>query len=84
MCICVLSEVIETMKHGKKELDANLTVLYDKAYALGGLASGEHGIGLSKQKYLLKDQSRKTLHYERVKAAFDEKNILNAGISYNV
>ena len=34
-----------------KELDANLTVLYDKAYALGGLASGEHGIGLSKQKY---------------------------------
>lgn len=69
----------------EKELDANLTVLYDKAYALGGLASGEHGIGLSKQKYLLKASKPENIALmKRVKAAFDEKNILNAGISYNV
>ena len=36
-----------------KELDANLTVLYRKCTELGALASGEHGIGLSKQKYML-------------------------------
>ena len=60
-------------------------VLYDKAYALGGLASGEHGIGLSKQKYLLKASKPENIALmKRVKAAFDEKNILNAGISYNV
>lgn len=69
----------------EKELDANLTVLYDKAYALGGLASGEHGIGLSKQKYLMKASKPENIALmKRVKAAFDEKNILNAGISYNV
>ena len=69
----------------EKELDANLTVLYDKAYALGGLASGEHGIGLSKQKYLLKASKPENIALmKRVKAAFDKKKILNAGISYNV
>ncbi len=57
----------------------------NKAYALGGLASGEHGIGLSKQKYLLKASKPENIALmKRVKAAFDEKNILNAGISYNV
>ena len=52
---------------------------------LGGLASGEHGIGLSKQKYLLKASNPENIALmKRVKAAFDAKNILNAGISYNV
>ena len=68
----------------EKELDENLTVLYNKAYALGGLASGEHGIGLSKQKYLLKASVPQNIALmKRVKAAFDEKRILNAGISYD-
>jgi glycolate oxidase len=68
----------------ERELDENLTVVYRKAYALGGLASGEHGIGLSKQKYMLEAANPANIALmKRVKAAFDEKHILNAGISYD-
>lgn len=69
----------------ERELDANLTVLYEKAAELGGLISGEHGIGLSKQKYLARatDPAKIGL-MKRVKAAFDDKGILNAGMSYDV
>ena len=57
-----------------KELDANLTVLYRKCTELGGLASGEHGIGLSKQKYMLEAANPANIALmKRVKAAFDEK-----------
>ena len=67
-----------------KELDANLTVLYRKCTELGGLASGEHGIGLSKQKYMLEAANPANIALmKRVKAAFDEKGILNPGISYD-
>ena len=67
-----------------KELDINLTVLYRKCTELGGLASGEHGIGLSKQKYMLEAANPANIALmKRVKAAFDEKGILNSGISYD-
>ena len=67
-----------------KELDTNLTVLYRKCTELGGLASGEHGIGLSKQKYMLEAANPANIALmKRVKAAFDEKGILNSGISYD-
>ncbi len=69
----------------EKELDENLSILYHKAYELGGLASGEHGIGLSKQKYMVRATNPINLALmKRVKEAFDEKRILNAGISYDV
>ena len=67
------------------ELDANLTVLYRKCTELGGLASGEHGIGLSKQKYMLEAANPANIALmKRIKKAFDEKGILNSGISYDV
>ncbi|MCD8023138.1 MAG: FAD-binding oxidoreductase [Lachnospiraceae bacterium] len=68
-----------------QELDRNLTVLYDKAKELGGLISGEHGIGMSTHKLLVKVTDPETLALmRRVKRAFDERNLLNRGISYNV
>lgn len=68
-----------------KELDANLAVLYRKCTELGGLASGEHGIGLSKQKYMLEAANPENIALmKRVKNAFDERGILNSGISYDV
>lgn len=69
----------------ERELDANLEILYKKAYELGGLASGEHGIGLSKQKYLAEATAPANLALmKRIKKSFDEKRILNAGMSYDV
>ena len=69
----------------KRELHANLSILYSKAKELGGLVSGEHGIGLSKQKYLLQTTASANLSLmQSIKNAFDTKHILNAGISYDI
>lgn len=69
----------------ERELDENLSKLYGKAYELGGLASGEHGLGLSKQKYFAQRTSPKKIALmKRVKQAFDDKHILNPGISYDI
>lgn len=69
----------------EKELHENLEKLYGKAHELGGLVSGEHGIGLSKQRYLqeLTDNENIAL-MKRIKKAFDDKGILNKGISYDI
>lgn len=69
----------------EKELDENLEILYEKAVELGGLVSGEHGLGLSKQKYFkeVTNPANITL-MKSIKEAFDKKNILNSGISYDV
>ena len=39
----------------ERELDENLDTLYHKAYELGGVTSGEHGIGVSKRKYFFRE-----------------------------
>ena len=39
----------------QKELHANMDKAYHKAYELGGIASGEHGIGISKRRYFLRE-----------------------------
>lgn len=52
--------------------------MYQKAKELGGLVSGEHGIGYAKKGYL-KDQLGEVpiQIMQGIKKAFDEKNILN-------
>jgi len=54
--------------------------MYEKAEELGGLVSGEHGIGFAKKDYL-KRQYRDTpiALMQGIKKVFDEKNILNPG-----
>ncbi|MDE7431578.1 MAG: FAD-binding oxidoreductase [Lachnospiraceae bacterium] len=65
------------------DLDENLNIIYNKAHELGGLISGEHGIGLSKQKYFFKETNPENLLLmNQIKNAFDSKHILNDGISY--
>lgn len=52
----------------------------DYALSLGGTLSGEHGIGISKAKYLSKQLSPTALAMMRaIKKAFDPKGILNPG-----
>lgn len=66
-----------------RDLDSVLTELYDRVYGMGGLISGEHGIGLSKRKYFFAHTPAENVELmNRVKDAFDPKHILNDQKSY--
>ena len=67
-------------KAWKSVLDECFARMYKKAEELGGLVSGEHGIGYAKKEYL-KEQYGKTpiTLMQGIKRVFDEKNILNPG-----
>ncbi|MBG0776412.1 MAG: FAD-binding protein [Desulfovibrionaceae bacterium] len=52
--------------------------IFDRALSYHGTLSGEHGIGMSKSKWMEKETSRATIEYSlRMKKAIDPKNILN-------
>ena len=54
--------------------------MYEKAMELGGLVSGEHGIGFAKKTYLHRHYSDTPMELmQGIKKVFDEKNILNPG-----
>ncbi len=66
-----------------RDLNENLQIIYHKAYELGGVVSGEHGIGISKQKYFFKETNPVNIGLmNQIKNAFDRKHILNEGNSY--
>ena len=66
-----------------RELHHNMERLYRKAYELGGLTSGEHGVGLAKRPYFLENTPEINLAVMRsVKDALDNRHILNDHISY--
>ncbi len=67
----------------EKELHQNLEKLYKEAHNLGGLISGEHGLGVSKRDFFFAETSAKNvLLMNQIKLAFDSKKILNPKISY--
>ncbi len=54
--------------------------MYDKAEELGGLVSGEHGIGYAKKEFLKKQYGETPIALmQGIKKTFDPKNILNPG-----
>ncbi len=54
--------------------------MYDLTASLGGILSGEHGIGMLKRDYVEKVIDPLTLNYMReIKKLFDPNNILNPG-----
>jgi D-lactate dehydrogenase (cytochrome) len=50
-----------------------------KAIALGGTATGEHGVGLGKRKYMRAQHGASLVWMQRVKDLFDPSGILNPG-----
>lgn len=71
------------LKTWHKELKANMDKAYHKAYELGGITSGEHGIGISKRRYFLRETPGENLEVmNRIKDALDPKHILNDKKSY--
>ncbi len=66
-----------------RDLASCMKKIYGEAYRLGGLTSGEHGIGLSKRPYYLSHTSDVKLAVQRrIKDALDERHILNDHKSY--
>ncbi|MBP8855540.1 MAG: 2-hydroxy-acid oxidase, partial [Oscillospiraceae bacterium] len=54
------------------------SAMYTRAAQLGGLVSGEHGIGWAKKQYLHAQYGDVPMQLMRgIKAVFDEKGILN-------
>ena len=52
--------------------------LFNAALEMGGTLSGEHGIGISKKKWLEQETSRGTLRFSRrLRTAFDPKGLFN-------
>ena len=69
----------------QKELHANMDKAYHKAYELGGITSGEHGIGISKRRYFLRETHWENLRaMNQIKDALDPLHILNDKKSYLV
>ncbi|WP_419784929.1 FAD-binding oxidoreductase [Pseudodesulfovibrio sp.] len=78
-----LHPTILTDRRNKEEwerVEKGIEMIFDKALALGGTLSGEHGIGLSKSKFMELETSKGTLEYaRRMKSVLDPKGILNPG-----
>lgn len=69
----------------ERELRENMERAYAKAYAFGGVASGEHGIGLTKRHYFLRGTAKENLAVmNQIKDALDPQHILNDQKSYIV
>lgn len=67
----------------ERDLHAVMDRAYHKAYELGGVASGEHGIGVAKRRYFLREAAGENLAVmNRIKDALDPLHILNDQKSY--
>jgi len=78
-----LHPTILTDKRNKEEwerVEHAIEAIFDKALAMGGTLSGEHGTGIAKSRFLEKETSPGTILFSRkIKSALDPKNILNPG-----
>ena len=64
----------------EKTLTACFDAMYKRAEEIGGLVSGEHGIGYAKKEYMKKQYGETPiLLMQGIKKVFDDKNILNPG-----
>ena len=59
--------------------DAFLERLAERAIAMGGTCTGEHGVGQGKMKYMNQEFGAALAYMVAIKQAFDPKNILNPG-----
>ena len=89
LIICMVGHVGDGSVHPQIPIDYNdkdeyrrykiaKSEIYHLTFKLGGILSGEHGIGLEKKPYISKVVDSGALDYMRlIKKAFDPKNILN-------
>lgn len=59
---------------------SNMDQIYHEAAALGGLTSGEHGIGVTKRRFFSKNTDPEAVAVmKKIKRALDDRDILNSG-----
>ncbi|MEW5913812.1 MAG: FAD-linked oxidase C-terminal domain-containing protein [Thermodesulfobacteriota bacterium] len=64
----------------RQRVAAAVEAIFERALALGGTLSGEHGLGLTKVRFLANEVGPATIAWSRrLKAALDPKGILNPG-----
>lgn len=76
--LCVLREGRD-QEQWQEALDEVLEKIYNKSHSLGGLPSGEHGIGIYKKKYfasVTNDENMQLMN--QIKKVFDPEEILNS------
>jgi glycolate oxidase len=63
-----------------KKVEAAVDELFDMTLKLGGTLSGEHGIGITKAKYLEQELGKSGVELtKKIKSAFDPEQIMNPG-----
>ncbi|MDZ7837672.1 MAG: FAD-linked oxidase C-terminal domain-containing protein [Actinomycetota bacterium] len=68
------------IKEEREKVEKAIEEIFEATIELGGTLSGEHGIGISKAKYLKLEINDDVFGLmKRVKKAFDPNNILNPG-----
>src|SRR5262249_56654349 len=64
----------------RRRIEAAREGLFRETVALRGTLSGEHGIGLSKMKYMTLEQSASLISWQKkLKRLWDPENLLNPG-----
>lgn len=74
--------VVAGKKDDRKEwarIDGVVNTVVTRALDLGGTATGEHGVGIGKRKYMAAEHGSSLPWMQRVKALFDPNGILNPG-----
>jgi glycolate oxidase len=78
-----LHPLIMTDLRDKEEMarvDKGLVEIYEAAIGMGGTLSGEHGIGIAKDRFMSLEFSEQAIEIMRgIKRVFDPNNILNPG-----
>ena len=68
-----------TDQQWNEDLPKAITEIFELTVSLGGTLSGEHGIGLQKKKYLLKEHPDNIPVMKSIKRSLDVNNIMNPG-----
>lgn len=63
-----------------RKAEKAIDTIFDYTIGMGGTLSGEHGVGITKSKYLHKETGNTEIELmKRIKSSFDPNNILNPG-----
>lgn len=71
--------LIATQPTGYARAEAFSALLVERSLELGGTATGEHGVGLVKRKFMEAEHGAALAWMRQVKALFDPEGILNPG-----